>query len=119
MRIAANLSPRSRRFLVRNGSNWFGLSRIYEYQGRLDLALQNLDEGIRLDPLNKQLYVNAFRIAAEVGQRELANQYLQRWLVQEPNDREVRAVMQNIDSILEQEYNIGPSRQTPPEEGEE
>jgi tetratricopeptide (TPR) repeat protein len=91
-----------------DGASWLGLSRVYEFEGRLDLAMQNLDEGLRLDPLNKQLYINAFRIAARLGQRETAIQYLQRWLQREPNDPEVRAVMQDIDSILEREFNLKP-----------
>ncbi len=94
----------------RDGAQWVGLSRVYEYDGKPDLAIQNLEEGIRLAPDFKQLYVDAFRVMARLGNRQAAVDVLERWLQREPNDTEIRAVLKDIDNFLEREFDMQNTR---------
>jgi len=101
----------------RDGASWFGLVRVYEYEGRYDTALENLEEAIRLVPGDRQLHIEAFRMAAQLGMRERAIGYLQAWLDRNPNDSEVRSAIEDIDTILEKEFHIRPPDEAPAEGG--
>ncbi len=103
----------------RDGANWVGLSRVYEYEGALDLAIQNLEEGIRLSPDFKQLYLDAFRVSARLGRRDAAVKILQSWLQRQPNDQEIRALLRDIDNFLEREFDMKKPEEIPVEEGAE
>ena len=101
----------------KDGGSWFGLARVYEFEGRYDTALENLDEALRLIPGDRQLHIEAFRVAAQMGMRDRAVGYLQAWLDRNPNDSEVRAAIDDIDSILEKEFRIEPPNEAPSEGG--
>ena len=100
-----------------DGNSWFGLARVYEFEGRYDAALENLDEAIRLIPGDRQLHIEAFRVAAQMGMRNRAIGYLQSWLDRNPNDAEFRAAINDIDTILQQEFRMEPPDEPPLEDG--
>jgi cytochrome c-type biogenesis protein CcmH/NrfG len=88
----------------RNGEYWIMLAKVYEYQGMFDLALQNLNEGIRMAPDNRQLYVEGFRLAAQAGQREIAKDFIKRWLDKNPGDQQLQSLYKDIDSYIEEHF---------------
>lgn len=88
----------------RNGEYWIMLAKVYEYQGMFDLALQNLNEGIRMAPDNRQLYVEGFRLAAQAGQREIAKDFIKRWLDKNPGDKQLQSLYEDIDNYIEEQF---------------
>jgi tetratricopeptide (TPR) repeat protein len=81
------------------GDYWLRLASIYESQGEMDAALQNLVEGSRLDPDNKHLYKFGVRMAAVLGREQIASDFVDRWLKRHPGDSEFRAIRSNMDSL--------------------
>ena len=47
---------------------------MYGRQGKLDLALQDYDEVVRLDPKNRYSYVNRAQVRRALGQEKAAQE---------------------------------------------
>jgi hypothetical protein len=90
------------------GEYWVRLSRIYEFKEQLPFALQNINEGMRLAPEYRQLYIDGFRVAARMGQGDTAKDYLRQWLDRHPDDQEMRGVFDGADRLLREEFEISP-----------
>jgi tetratricopeptide (TPR) repeat protein len=88
------------------GEYWLRLARIYEYEDQFTFALQNINEGIRLAPENKQLYIDGFRIAAKMGDAQTAKDFLRQWVERHPDDREMQGVFVGADKLLEEEFGL-------------
>lgn len=89
------------------GEYWMRLARIYEYKDQLPFAMQNLNEGIRLAPDHRQLYIDAFRVSARMGQADLAKGYIGQWLERHPEDEEMASILREADRLLEEEFGLG------------
>jgi hypothetical protein len=89
------------------------LARIYEFKEQLPFALQNINEGMRLAPEYRQLYIDGFRVAARMGQGDTAKDYLRQWLGRHPDDDEMRGVFDGADRLLREEFNISPGGEGP------
>ncbi len=83
----------------REGDYWLRLASIYESQGQINASLQNLLEGSRMDPDNRDIFRYGARMAAMVGQKQLADDFIRRWLENHPRDSEFRAMRSELDSI--------------------
>jgi tetratricopeptide (TPR) repeat protein len=90
------------------GEYWTRLARIYEYKGQTALALKTVDDGIRFAPEFRQLYIDAFRIAARLGDGEAAKGYIRLWLERHPEDSEMQGVLSGADGLLKSEFGIQP-----------
>ncbi len=88
------------------GEYWVRLARIYEFKEQLPFAMQNLGEGIRLAPDHRQLYIDAFRVAALMGDADRAKGFIARWLERHPEDEEMQAVLEGADRLLEEEFGL-------------
>ena len=95
------------------GEYWVRLARIYEFKEQLPFALQNINEGMRLAPEYRQLYIDGFRVAARMGQGDTAKDYLRQWLGRHPDDDEMRGVFDGADRLLREEFNISPGGEGP------
>jgi tetratricopeptide (TPR) repeat protein len=69
-------------------------------------ALQIIDDAIARWPENRQFYIDGFRHAARNGMVDLAKGYIERWLDKHPDDGEMRAAFQDIDSVLQADYGV-------------
>jgi len=87
---------------------WLRLARIYEFKDQLPFALQNLNEGIRLAPDARQLYIDGFRVAARSGNAAAAKDFLRQWLGRHSDDQEMRNIFDNADKLLEEEFGLAP-----------
>jgi Flp pilus assembly protein TadD len=96
-----------------NGEYWMRLARVYEFKDQLPFALQNLNQGIRLAPDDRQLYIDGFRVAARMGSGAEAKDFIRQWLERHPDDQEMAALLAGADSLLENEFGIAPPRTTP------
>jgi len=88
------------------GEYWLRLARIYEFKDQLPFALQNINEGIRLAPGNRQLYIDGFRVAARTGNAQMAKDFLRQWLDRNPDDQEMQGVFAGADKLLEKEFGL-------------
>jgi hypothetical protein len=73
-------------------------------QTDLAVALRTIDEGIAAIPDDRQLYVEAFRYAAQMGLPDVAKSYIQRWVDRHPDDVEMRTAFSNIDSLIRADF---------------
>jgi tetratricopeptide (TPR) repeat protein len=89
------------------GEYWMRLARIYEFKDQLPFAIQNLNEGLRLAPDHRQLYIDAFRVSARMGQGDRAKGYIRQWLERHPDDAEMASVLRGADRLLEEEFGLG------------
>ncbi len=89
------------------GEYWMRLARIYEFKDQLPFAMQNLNEGIRLAPDHRQLYIDAFRVAGRMGQADQAKGYLKQWVERHPEDGEMASILRGADRLLEEEFGLG------------
>jgi tetratricopeptide (TPR) repeat protein len=64
------------------------------FEDSLAAGLQELDAAIALDPNFVQPYYAAYVTLTQVGQRERALRYLERWLALHPDDAQVRALLE-------------------------
>jgi tetratricopeptide (TPR) repeat protein len=69
-----------------------------------ELAIRTINEGLDRIPENRQFYIDGFRYAARMGMVDVAKGYIERWLEKHPDDREMRAAFQDIDSVLKADY---------------
>jgi tetratricopeptide (TPR) repeat protein len=90
------------------GEYWLRLARIYEFEGQLPFALQNINEGLRLAPEFRQLYIDGFRVAGQMGEGDTAKAYIRRWLALHPDDVEMEQVLIGADRLLEEEFGVSP-----------
>jgi lipopolysaccharide biosynthesis regulator YciM len=97
------------------GEYWTRLARIYEYKEQPALALKTVDDGIRFAPESRQLYIDAFRLAARLGDGEAAKGYIRQWLSRHPEDSEMQGVLAGADRLLENEFGIKPGGAPPGE----
>jgi len=95
------------------GEYWVRLARIYEFKDQFPFALQNINEGMRLAPEHRQLYIDGFRIAARMGQGDTAKDYLRQWLERHPEDQEIRSVYDGADRLLREEFELAPQGEEP------
>ena len=91
------------------GEYWVRLARIYEFKNQLPFALKNINEGIRLVPEYRQLYIDGFRDAALMKDAEAAKDFLRQWLDRHPDDREIQNLFASADKLLEDEFGLKPS----------
>jgi tetratricopeptide (TPR) repeat protein len=89
-----------------DGEYWLRLARVYEYKNQYPFAIQNINEGIRLAPDTKELYLDGFRIAARMGDAQTAKDYFRQWLQRHPDDQEMRKLLLEADGLLEREFNL-------------
>jgi hypothetical protein len=73
-----------------------------------ELAIRTVDEGIALMPDNRQFYIDGFRYAARMGMIDVAKGYIERWLEKHPDDRDMQAAFQDVDSVLRADYGVKP-----------
>ena len=88
------------------GEYWLRLAMVYEVEGQLPVALQNLDEGIRLAPDFRPLYQSGFQYAAQLGNAEAAKGYVSKWLARHPDDQEFLDLSRNIDAVLREQFGV-------------
>ena len=55
-------------------------------------------------PDNRQLYIEGFRLAAQAGQREIAKDFIKRWLDKNPGDKQLQSLYEDIDSYIEENF---------------
>ncbi len=91
------------------GEYWVRLARIYEFKDQFPFALQNINEGIRLVPEYRQLYIDGFRVAALMKDAGAAKDFLRQWLDRHPNDQEMQNLFASADKLLEDEFGLKPS----------
>jgi tetratricopeptide (TPR) repeat protein len=101
------------------GEFWVGLASAYESVGQRLTALRSLQEGSQMAPDYKELYGFGFRMAAVLGQREVARDFVMRWLSRHPEDEEFRAIYKDIDRILDEETGGGRGNEASESRGEE
>ncbi|MCW3991184.1 MAG: tetratricopeptide repeat protein, partial [Candidatus Bathyarchaeota archaeon] len=97
-----------------NGIYWIMLSSVYEQMGQLPAALYNLQEGSRMAPEERRLFEYGFRIAALLGQRDTARDFVRRWLEAHPDDKQFRKLYDDMDRFLEEEFGIAPEGEGAP-----
>jgi tetratricopeptide (TPR) repeat protein len=78
---------------------WMRLAWIYS-QDDPDLARRTIDEALAHIPDDRQLYIEGFRYAVRMGLADVAKGYIQRWLERHPDDREMRGVYGDVDSLI-------------------
>jgi len=103
----------------REGEYWARLASVYEYRGENAEALRLIDEGIGMASGLRRLYIDGFRVAAQLGDAERAKSYIRRWVERHPDDEELRDVYEGIDRILENEFGISTAGATPGKKGSE
>jgi len=91
------------------GEYWVRLARIYEFKNQLSFALKNINEGIRLVPEYRQLYIDGFRVAALMKDAGAAKDFLRQWLDRHPDDQEMQNLFASADKLLEDEFGLKPS----------
>jgi len=84
----------------RNAMYWIMLASVYEQVGQLPRALNSLREGSRLVPDERRLFEYGVRIAALLGQREMAEDFTKRWLEKHPNDEKFMGMLQEMDQLM-------------------
>ncbi len=67
-------------------------------------AIRTVDEAIGAMPENRQFYIDGFRYAARMGLIDAAKGYIVRWIEKHPDDREMQAAFQDVDSVLQADY---------------
>ncbi|MFA4947768.1 MAG: DUF2723 domain-containing protein [Candidatus Krumholzibacteriia bacterium] len=67
-------------------------------------AIRTIDEALARMPENRQFYIDGFRYAARMGMVDVAKGYIERWLEKHPDDGEMRAAFEDIDSVLQADY---------------
>ncbi len=67
-------------------------------------AARTVDEAISVMPENRQFYIDGFRYAAKMGMIDVAKGYIVRWIEKHPDDREMQAAFQDVDSVLKADY---------------
>jgi tetratricopeptide (TPR) repeat protein len=97
------------------GEYWVRLARIYEFKNQLPFALQNINEGIRLAPEYRQLYIDGFRVAALMKEAGAAKDFLRQWLERHADDQEMQNLFASADKLLEDEFGLKPSGPGPGE----
>lgn len=70
----------------------YGMTMLY--QSRLDEALREFENAIRVDPDFSMAYFAAFYALAETGQQERATGFLERYVARNPNDAQAQALLQ-------------------------
>lgn len=88
------------------GEYWMRLAMVYDVEGQLPIALQNIDEGIRLTPDFRPLYQSGFQYAAQLGDAEAAKGYISKWLARHPDDQQFRDLDQNVDHVLKEDFGV-------------
>jgi hypothetical protein len=95
------------------GEYWVRLARVYEYANELPVALTTIDEGIKTAPETRQLYIDGFRVAANMHKGDLAKTYIKRYVDAHPDDEDMRSIYAGIDKILEEDFGVVPPGETP------
>jgi len=90
------------------GEYWVRLARVYEYTNQLPVARATIDEGIKMAPDERQLYIDGFRVAANMREADLAKTYIKRYVDAHPDDEDMRGVYAGIDKILAEDFGIVP-----------
>ncbi|MBN1884957.1 MAG: DUF2723 domain-containing protein [Candidatus Krumholzibacteriota bacterium] len=89
------------------GKHWLMLSSVYERTGDMPRALAVLLEGTKAVPNERTLFEYGFRLAAMLGQRDIAVDVVKRWVESHPADKQFADLYRDIDRVLEQEYGFG------------
>ncbi len=84
------------------GEYWLRYARLLAIEGRTDLALATVDEGIAGLPEFRQLYIEGFQHAARAGLADTARSYIERWLEKHPDDNEFSATLRDFGAIMEE-----------------
>ena len=71
----------------------FGLT--LAFKGQIDRALSEFDAAIRLDPNYGSAYYAAYYTLLQIGARERALGYIQRWVEGHPNDAQAREMLES------------------------
>ncbi|MCK4237250.1 MAG: tetratricopeptide repeat protein, partial [Candidatus Krumholzibacteria bacterium] len=87
----------------RAGEFWLMLANAYRSMGQLDAALSNLQEGTKHAPGYRDLYAYGAQVAALLGQREVARDFIERWLNKHPDDKDFKGLFNEIDRYFKQD----------------
>jgi len=63
------------------------------FQNKLEAALQEFEQSIRLDPDHAQAYIGAYSVAWQMGQKDRAVQILEQWTRRHPDDPQARELL--------------------------
>ena len=85
---------------------YYGVTLIY--QGHIDAAIREFDTCIQVDPGYNQAYYAAYYSLKQIGQRERAAGYLERWVNMHPTDTAARQLLET-----EQQEMHGGARPSP------
>jgi tetratricopeptide (TPR) repeat protein len=70
----------------------YGLTLVFK--GRIEQALREFDAAISIDPNYNSAYYAAYYCLNQVGQRERALGYIQRWVDGHPNDTQAQQMLE-------------------------
>jgi len=87
-------------------SLYLPLAKAYEREEELDNSLQTIQEAIRLDEYNKELYFYGGKIAIKLGQPERAQQYFRESLALDPGYAEAALTLNKLFLQEEQYENV-------------
>jgi len=88
--LADNVNPKTRAAMLINRGAAYGTIN------QLDKALQDFNEGIRLDPQNKMGYMNLGAVYQKMQQREQAAQAYTKYLELDPGNARVRKELEKL-----------------------
>ncbi|MCK4538064.1 MAG: DUF2723 domain-containing protein [Candidatus Krumholzibacteria bacterium] len=80
-----------------------GVAAVYEAMGDLDSALDALARSSDEMIACRDIFTHGFNIAARLGRRARAKEFVKKWLDLHPEDREMANFYADIDRILDQE----------------
>ncbi|MBU8923211.1 MAG: tetratricopeptide repeat protein, partial [Bacteroidales bacterium] len=80
-----------------------GVAAVYETMGDLDSALDVLALSSDVAIACRDIYTHGFNIAARLGRRTEAKEFVKKWVDLHPEDREMANFYADIDRILDEE----------------
>ncbi len=90
-----------------NGDYWLGIAAVYESVGQMDSSLSTLKEAAMMVPDRKDIFRHGFQMAATLGRREEAVNFVRKWIDSHPDDKDFIALYNNIDRVLDEEFGAG------------
>ncbi|MBN2072054.1 MAG: DUF2723 domain-containing protein [Candidatus Krumholzibacteriota bacterium] len=101
------------------GEFWINLAAVEEERNQPEKALEILREGMESAGSFRDIYGQAFRIAATLGRVDEAKGYIRKWIDKYPDDEEFKALYDDIDIVLFNEFGIGQAQSGDSVEGED
>ncbi|MBN2072053.1 MAG: DUF2723 domain-containing protein [Candidatus Krumholzibacteriota bacterium] len=90
-----------------NGEFWVGIAAAYESMGQIENSLSILRRGSAMSPDHKDIFKHGFQMAALLGKRDEAVFFVSDWIERHPDDREFKALFDDIDRVLIEEFGFG------------